>query len=199
LQILDLPMERSYHIDLGFALTNAGSNLRRSPGPATQAVADDLDRRILSALADGLPLVSRPYDEIADRAGLSVAEVGARLAHMLMRGIITRFGFVVRHRLLGFTANAMAVWDVPDNLVDSVAGHLASNRHVTLCYRRPRRLPDWRYNLFCMVHARSRADALAIITDLNAIAGVGHLDRAVLFSTHCYKQRGAVFEAGAAA
>jgi DNA-binding Lrp family transcriptional regulator len=118
---------------------------------------------------------------------------------MIKTGIITRFGCVVRHRRLGYYSNAMVVWDVPDDLVETVAGSMVSNRHVTLCYRRPRRLPLWRYNLFCMVHARSRTDALSIIRDLNAISGVGHLDQQVLFSTRCYKQRGAVFGSGAAA
>lgn len=108
-------------------------------------------------------------------------------------GVISRLGCIVRHRSLGYTANAMAVWDVPDTTVDAVAARMVVNSRVTLCYRRRRSPPDWPYNLFCMVHAKSRAEALAIVDDLNAIADASYSDRAVLFSTRCFKQRGAVF------
>jgi DNA-binding Lrp family transcriptional regulator len=117
------------------------------------------------------------------------------------REIISRFGCVVRHRRLGYAANAMAVWDVPDAEVAAVAAVLARHPRVSLCYRRPRRLPDWRYNLFCMVHARTRSDALAVIADLDRAAGEARHPSAVLFSTRCFKQRGARFSqpTGAAA
>jgi DNA-binding Lrp family transcriptional regulator len=99
----------------------------------------------------------------------------------------------MRHRSLGFTANAMAVWDVPEAIVDAVAARMIRNPRVTLCYRRQRRLPEWPYNLFCMVHAKARAEALAVIEDLNAVAEASYFDQTVLFSTRCFKQRGAVF------
>jgi DNA-binding Lrp family transcriptional regulator len=112
---------------------------------------------------------------------------------MAASGTLARFGCVVRHRALGYTANAMAVWDIRDDLVDSVAARYACHPSVTLCYRRPRRYPIWPYNLFCMVHAKSRRDAYAAVDDLNLVGETGLNDQAVLFSTHCFKQRGAVF------
>jgi hypothetical protein len=87
----------------------------------------------------------------------------------------------------------MAVWDVPDDIVDAVASRFVRNPHLTLCYRRPRRLPDWPYNLFCMIHAKTREEALATIADVNAIADAALFDQTVLFSKRCFKQRGAVF------
>ena len=86
----------------------------------------------------------------------------------------------------------MAVWDIADENVDNVAELFAGNPDVTLCYRRPRHLPDWPYNLFCMVHARSRPEAFAAIDHLNLVADTGLKPQAVLFSTRCFKQRGAV-------
>jgi hypothetical protein len=99
----------------------------------------------------------------------------------------------VRHDKLGYKANAMAVWDVPDKMIDAVAGTLARHPSVTLCYRRPRHRPIWPYNLFCMVHAKSRSDAYAAIADINLQADTGLIKQAVLFSKRCFKQRGAVF------
>jgi DNA-binding Lrp family transcriptional regulator len=87
----------------------------------------------------------------------------------------------------------MVVWDIPDDKVDAVASMLVRNKRVTLCYRRKRVQPDWPYNLYCMVHAKSRRDALAVVGELNAAAGIRHKNQTVLFSTRCFKQRGAVF------
>ena len=108
-------------------------------------------------------------------------------------GIVSRFGCILRRRTLGYTANAMAVWDIPDNITDIVAANFINNTHVTLCYHCLWELPHWPYNLFCMIHARSRPEALAIVDDLNAMAETSLYERTVLFSTRCFKQRGAVF------
>ena len=135
----------------------------------------------------------RPFRQLADSLAVDEEDIVDRLQYLIARGVITRFGCVVRHRKLGYTANAMAVWDIPDDSVDAVAARFASNPQVTLCYRRPRRLPDWRYNLFCMVHAKTRHDAYAVIDDLNLVGETGLNEQAVLFSTRCFKQRGALF------
>ena len=81
----------------------------------------------------------------------------AALRRLIDDGMIKRFGIVVRHRELGYRANAMVVWDVPDERVGEAGRTLAALPFVTLCYRRPRRPPDWPYNLFCMIHGRDRA------------------------------------------
>jgi DNA-binding Lrp family transcriptional regulator len=194
LPVVDLPLEQAYHIDLGFPLLEDGRELTRRPRVLAQ-VASAQDRALLDAVADGLALVPEPFAPLATRLSMAESALRDRLTHLLATGIVTRFGCVVRHRALGFIENAMAVWDVPDDVVDTVAGRISQHRHVTLCYRRPRRIPAWTYNLFCMVHARSRAAALAVIDDLNAIAGAGPFAQDVLFSTRCFTQRGARFAA----
>lgn len=153
------------------------------------------ERRLVAAIQGGLPLVQRPYREIARRAGMSEEEVISLLAHMSETGLIARFGVVVRHRELGYRANAMAVWDIPDHRVAEVGRTFGTFEFVTLCYQRPRRLPHWPYNLFCMVHGRERdtvQDQVALLARRCGLADVAH---EVLFSSRCFKQRGARYAA----
>jgi len=198
LPVLDLPLVKAYHIDLGFSLRESAARhcSRRSASTAAYA-PDPRDPALLAAMQDGLPLVPRPYAAVGQVVGVSGDGVIHRIAQLAAAGIVSRFGCVVRHRALGYAANAMAVWDVPDAWVDAAAGAFASNPRVTLCYRRARRLPDWPFNLFCMVHAKTRPEASAVIDQLNRAARTGDNAQAVLFSTRCFKQRGAVFSARA--
>ncbi len=151
----------------------------------------DLDRRLIVAVQDGLPLVPRPYAAVAAAAGCGEDEALARLEAMIEAGIIKRFGLVVRHHELGYRANAMTVWNIPDAEVDAVAARIAARDCFTLCYRRPRRLPHWPYNLFAMVHGRDRARVEAQVAEIAAELGIPDERRAVLFSTRRFKQRGA--------
>jgi DNA-binding Lrp family transcriptional regulator len=149
------------------------------------------DLRLISAIQDGLPLDPRPYARIAEAAGLSEQEVIARLDRLVGEGVIRRFGVVVHHHELGYRANAMVVWDVPDTEVGEAGRRLAGLPFVTLCYRRPRRLPDWPYNLFCMIHGRDRGAVEALVEEASVAAGLSDLSRDVLFSRKRFKQRGA--------
>lgn len=145
----------------------------------------------MTALESGLPLTPRPYADIAARLGMSEEDVTNRLRAMRRAGIISRFGVIVRHHELGYTANAMTVWDVPDHIVAETGRRLAAASGVTLCYRRPRRLPHWPYNLFCMVHGKDRGMVLDLVDKITADTGLDRYPRAVLFSTRRFKQRGA--------
>jgi siroheme decarboxylase len=193
LPVLDLPLERAYHLDLGFPLQGKRPPRRAKAPVALDFHPDMIDRKLLAAIEDGLAIVRQPYGDVAESIGLAETDVIARLKRLANGGVVTRFGCIVRHRKLGYTANAMAVWNVPDCEVDAVAAVLVRNPRVTLCYRRKRLPPDWPYNLYCMVHAQSRNDALAVVNDLNAAAGLTRNEQSVLFSTRCFKQRGAVF------
>ena len=155
------------------------------------ALDDGPNRALLQAIEAGLPLTPRPYAVIAERLGIEEAEVIARLQNLQEEGIIKRMGIVVRHRVLGYRANAMVVWDVPDEKVAATGCCLASVPFVTLCYRRPRRLPDWPYNLFTMIHGHSRDQVLARIDHLVNNCGMQAFTHQVLFSQRCFKQRGA--------
>jgi len=149
------------------------------------------ERRLLEAIEDGLPIVSRPYRDIGRRLGLSETEVIEGLASLIERGIVKRLGLVVRHRELGYAANAMVVWDIADEDVGDIGRRMSEFPFVTLCYRRPRRPPRWPYNLFCMIHGKDRETVLEQIDRLRREAGLTAIPHAVLFSRRRFKQRGA--------
>lgn len=193
--LLFLPMLNDYHIDLGFDLhgrhSGKKSREQHAAKPAAEFVSQAEDERLIAAIQDGLPLVPRPYAEIATQAGMSEQQVIARLGEMQAAGVIKRMGVVVRHQELGFSANAMAVWDVPDEQVDALGQCIGKYDFVTLCYRRQRQLPQWRYNLYCMVHGRDRETVRAHLQQLAAQCGMQALPHEVLFSTRRFKQCGA--------
>ena len=118
----------------------------------------NLEQALISVIEQGLPLVPRPYADIALQIGCSEQEVIEGLQALKNRGDIKRFGVVVRHRKLGYRANGMVVWDVPDDEVKRLGHCMGQYSFVTLCYRRPRQLPEWGYNLFTMVHGRNRQE-----------------------------------------
>jgi DNA-binding Lrp family transcriptional regulator len=197
--VLSLPLLRDYHIDLGFRMQledNSGF-AQLAPDPAAAALEPALQSRrdgaedFIQVVQDGLPLVERPYREIGERLGWSEQAVIDTLRGMIDAGIIKRLGVVVRHHELGYRANAMVVWDVPDDQIDALGQQLGRQDCVTLCYQRPRRLPDWPYNLFCMVHGRDRDDVLACIGRMADGLGLEAVPHTVLFSGRRFKQRGA--------
>ena len=156
-----------------------------------------VDRALIAAVQNGLPLASRPYAEVGRGLGLTEAGVIARLQHLRQQGVIKRMGVVVRHRELGYHANAMVVWDIPDNRVDALGACMGQFEFVSLCYRRPRRLPDWPYNLFCMIHGRDHDAVLDNVRLLAQRCGLEQVRREVLFSRRRFKQRGARYGAAA--
>jgi len=146
---------------------------------------------LVAAIQAGLPLVSRPYAAIGAKISMSEAEVIERLSMWLANGILKRLGVVVRHRELGYQANAMVVWDIPDDQVQAVGKRMGEQAVVTLCYQRPRRLPEWPYNLFCMIHGRDRDVVRGHVDTLVRTCGLEGVPHEVLFSRRRFKQRGA--------
>ena len=104
---------------------------------------DATDRRIVTALQEGLPLVSAPYAEIARRLDMDEAALVERLARMKARGAIRRIAAAPNHYRLGMTANGMTVWDVADDRVAELGALVGALPFVTHCYERPRACPDW--------------------------------------------------------
>lgn len=138
----------------------------------------------------GLPLVSRPYQYLAEEIGATEIDVMGAINGWLEDGLIKRLGLVVKHRALGYQSNAMVVWDVPDTAIDAVGRNLANSAAVTLCYQRPRR-PQWPYNLFCMIHGRSRKSVLSQLDNLIEQHQLQSIPKDVLFSYKEFKQCGA--------
>lgn len=153
-------------------------------------VLDDLDRRLIVATQAGLPLVSRPYDLLGEQLGVAAAEVQARLRRMLDSGLIRRIGAVPNHYAIGYTANGMSVWDVADDQVDALGATVGALDFVTHCYRRPRSLPDWPYNLFAMVHGGNRAEVEEKLARIALILAAHCRAHDVLYSTRILKKTG---------
>ncbi len=155
---------------------------------------DEIDRRIVLVTQGGLPLVPDPWGAVADEVGIAVDELLQRVQVMLDGGVIRRIGAVPNHYAIGYTANGMSVWDIADEEIDAVGEFVGALDFVTHCYRRPRRLPEWPYNLFAMVHGRSREAVCQQIDD------IAHLlaerfpgacrSRDVLFSSAILKKTG---------
>ena len=152
-----------------------------------------LDRQLLTTIQQGLPIVSRPYAQISQKLALTEQEIIHRLTRLKQTGLIKRFGIIVKHRNLGYRANAMVVWDIPDALVDPLGQKISQQAFVNLCYQRPRQGTLWPYNLYCMIHGKTRAKVNAQLNDLINECQLQAFQYEVLFSQRCFKQCGAVY------
>ena len=157
---------------------------------SARPILDAFDRRLIRAVQAGLPLCREPYRALAGELGLDTGEVMARLKRMLARGIIRRIGAVPNHYRLGVVANGMTVWDIDDANVEWAGATVGALPFVTHCYRRPRHLPLWPYNLFAMVHGRSRAEVTEKVGKIAAALGNAARARDVLYSTRILKKTG---------
>jgi len=203
--VLDLPLLQPFALDLGFPLgfplglplggpERGGTAAGRPCRAADASALRPGDRAILQALTDGLALVSRPFAAIAAALGRAEAEIIGRVEALVAAGVIARLGVIVRHRALGWTSNAMIVWDLAPAAARRAGPRLAATPGVTLAYERRPAPPDWPYRLFAMIHARSRAEAMETLGRAEAAAGLSGVPHAVLFSLRCFKQRGALVD-----
>lgn len=193
LRVLDLRLVRPFNVDLGFRMSGKARNVPRARR-VDRSVMEPGDRVVLQALSSGLPLVGDPYAALARSLNRDPAALMERVQALHAAGIISRLGVIVRHRALGWSANAMVVWDMPADQVGTAGPALAAHPGVTLCYERRPVEDVWPYRLYSMIHARSRPEArdvLARATTLPALAGAQHK---VLFSTRCFKQTGALIQ-----
>jgi DNA-binding Lrp family transcriptional regulator len=148
------------------------------------------DLALVAATQAGLPLTPRPYHAIAEQLGLTPEVVMRRMNAMLASGVIRRIGVVPNHYALGYTANGMTVWNVADDQVDALGEAVGRLPFVSHCYRRLRRLPLWPYNLFAMVHAKSREQAQAYADQIAAVLGDACRQSDTLYSSRILKKTG---------
>jgi DNA-binding Lrp family transcriptional regulator len=141
----------------------------------------DEDKKLIVELQRGLPLVSRPFAELGERVGLSEAEVIQRVQAWQDAGALRRLGAALRHRTVGYMANAMLVWRIPEDRIGEVGEKFAALPEVTHCYERVV-LPEWPYNLYTMVHAATQEECLALAEKLAGLAGVSASEYDVLYS-----------------
>lgn len=183
-----LPAKRVFKIDAYFDM---GGDGQRSPAAqsvgafAQQVELSSMERLVLNELQQDLPHVPRPFTAMAARLGMDVEGFLAQCHALQKRGIIRRFGASIDHRKAGFKANAMACWVTPPELVDAAGRKLASLREVSHCYERATN-HLWHYNLFAMIHSRTREACRAIASRVSLETGLR--DCVLLFSTREFKK-----------
>ncbi len=151
---------------------------------------DATERRIVQATQAGLPLSPAPYAAVAAQLGLEEREVIERLAALQARGVIRRIGIAPNHYALGMVANGMSVWDVEDGAASELGARVGNLDFVSHCYLRPRALPRWPYNLFAMVHGRSREEVEEKRQEVAALLGAACRQSDILYSTRILKKTG---------
>ena len=156
----------------------------------TAYTLDNLDRDIIRVTQQGLPLVREPYQAIAAQLGISTQQLIDRLQAMTDSGIIRRTGVVPNHYKLGYTANGMSVWNVPEELITEIGMTIGALDFVSHCYQRPRFLPEWPYNLFAMVHGRSKDEVRNKVEIIAQLLGNNNRGHTVLFSSKILKKTG---------
>lgn len=153
-------------------------------------VLDELDRQIIAETQGGLPLVPQPYHEVAEKLGIDPEEVMSRMRVMQDAGVIRRIGLVPNHYALGYAANGMSVWDVEDDQAMTLGARIGALDFVSHCYLRPRHMPTWNFNLFAMVHGRTREEVADKVAALARELGDAVRDHDILYSTKILKKTG---------
>ncbi len=143
------------------------------------------DKEFVRELQKDLEVVPEPFKGLADNLGITTEELFAKAKEYEKSGIMRRFAAILRHRDAGFVANGMVVWHVPEDKIDEVGFRLAAFPQVSHCYRRPI-YPDWRFNLFSMVHARTLEAAEKMAVEMSETIGIK--DYQILFSSREFKK-----------
>jgi DNA-binding Lrp family transcriptional regulator len=151
---------------------------------------DELDRQIINATQAGLPLVPQPYQALAKLLNTDAETVMQRLRLMQQQGVIRRIGVIPNHYRLGYRYNGMTVWNVPDEQIDQWGQQVGALEFVSHCYHRPRRLPEWSYNLFAMVHSKTETGVKFQIEQIATLLAEANLGSDVLYSTRILKKTG---------
>lgn len=164
--------------------------MHTSPAEKIMHIIDNTDREIIRITQQGLPLVREPYQAIAAQLGISTQQLIERMQAMTDNGIIRRSGVVPNHYKLGFTANGMSVWNVPEEKITEIGMTIGALDFVSHCYQRPRFLPEWPYNLFAMVHGRSKDEVRDKVEIIANMLGDNNRGHSILFSTKILKKTG---------
>ena len=148
------------------------------------------DRELLFATQAGLPVCAEPFAAVAAAIGTNECEVRSKFDALMRAGVVRRIAAAPNHFKLGMTANGMSVWNVDDNVVDDLGQAVGAMDCVTHCYRRPRALPLWPYNLFAMVHGANRAEVELKRTEIAKVLGAACRGSDILYSTRILKKTG---------
>jgi len=206
----NLPKQREFRVEAKFLLdgpVSDGDVDCSGLGPAVEPVDRETltpaERDLVVEIQDGLPVTATPYADVADELGADPGWVRRTIRRFDAEGKVRRVGVVPNHYALGYTENGMTVWDVPDEVVETVGPEVASLEFVTHCYQRPRHDGVWPYNFFAMTHGRSEAESERRIQQVHDRMtehwAVAEDDWDTLFSTRILKKTGIRLDERAAA
>ncbi len=147
-----------------------------------------LDKSIISLISRDIPLVREPFRNLSLKLGIKQEVLLKRLKFYKEKNLLRKFCASFNHRKIGFTYNAMVVWNVPDKLIDQAGSLMAAFAQVSHCYQREK-APDWNYNLYSMIHGRSKKECLGVVKDIYRKTDCK--DYKVLFSSQEYKKTAA--------
>jgi DNA-binding Lrp family transcriptional regulator len=146
---------------------------------------DNLDKRIIAVMQGEFPLVAEPYKDLARRIGITERQLLDKLVEYRQSGRLRKMGGVLRHREIGYAANALCTWKVPEERLKEVGRFMSAYKAVTHCYARIPQ-PQMPYNFYAMLHAHSREECQALAAELSQGAGLS--DYQLLFSTREWKK-----------
>ena len=150
----------------------------------------ELEKKIIASIQEDIAVTDRPYLDISRKLGISEEVLLEKLQSLCGRGFIRRFGATLRHQKTGFTANAMAAWQVSEDRIDEVGKKMASFRQVSHCYRR-NPAEGWPYNLYTMIHANDKAACRQTAREMSQAAAVENYT--LLFSRKELKKTSMVY------
>ncbi len=139
----------------------------------------DLEKKVIALLQTDIPVVQRPFRQMAEKIGITEEQFLDVLTSLNQRGIIRRFGATLKHQKSGFKANAMVAWNVDEARVEQVGTVMAQFDEISHCYHR-NPAPGWPYNLYTMVHAATESECRSLVEKIAAT--VGESDYTLLFS-----------------
>ena len=143
------------------------------------------DKDFIRELQKDMEIIDEPFVKAAKNLGITEDEVFAKMKHYEDVGVMRRFAAILRHRQVGFTANGMIVWKVPEDRITSVGETLGSFPQVSHCYERPT-YDDWPYNVFSMIHCKTHDEAYDVAKTIQDQINVDEYK--ILFSSREFKK-----------
>ncbi len=151
---------------------------------------DLIDFKLILETQAGIPIVSNPFELIANNVGVTEEDVMSRLQKFKDSGFIRKMAGTPNHYKIGYTANAMTVWDIPDDFIDEVGNIFKSAKFVSHCYVRPRILPEWTFNFFAMIHGKKREEVELKVETLKNLILHKYESFDLIYSTQILKKTG---------
>lgn len=143
------------------------------------------DKDFIRELQKDMSITDEPFVKAADHLGITEDDLFSKMKYYENIGVMRRFAAILRHRQVGFTANGMIVWKVPEDRITEVGEKLGSFPQISHCYQRPT-YPDWPYNVFSMIHCKTQDEANDMAKTIQDQIHVD--DFRILFSSREFKK-----------